>query len=53
MYMTISEASEYTHLSPMTLRRYISDGTLKAYRRGKKLVIIDVADLDELIKPVS
>lgn len=53
MFLTIQEAAHYSGLSTVTIRRYVHDGTLKGYRKGKQLIIIDVADLDNLVKPLA
>lgn len=46
-YRTIKQESERTGLSERTLRRYIADGRLRAYKAGKTLRI-DPADTDEI-----
>jgi excisionase family DNA binding protein len=50
-YATLAQAAEYLSCNERTLRRQIAAGKLPAYRLGK-LIRIDLADLDALIKPV-
>jgi excisionase family DNA binding protein len=51
--VSIRVGAQLTTLSEKTLRRYVSDGRLHAYRVGRKLLRIDLNELQELIKPVS
>lgn len=44
-YWTIEQASEYTQLSQRTLRRYIAEGRLVAYRAGRA-IRLKPADID-------
>lgn len=46
------EAAEYLGITDRTLRRMIAAGKLPAYRLGPRLLRIDVADLDALMRPV-
>ena len=54
-WLTINETSEFLGCSPLTLRRIISRGELRAYRsRGKSRIIrIKRADLDRFMRPVT
>ena len=49
---SIQEAAAYGAVSEKTIRRYISDGTLHGYRLGKKLLRVDLSEIDRLLKPV-
>lgn len=49
---TIDEAAEYTRISTQTLRKYISDGKLRAYRAGPRLVRIDLNDVDAMLRQI-
>lgn len=51
--LTLVEAHEYTDLAISTLRTYIREGKLPASRRGGRLIVIDVADLDALDEPLD
>ena len=46
------EAAEQLGVTERTIRNYISRGQLKAYRVGGRLVRIDQADLDALLRPI-
>lgn len=49
---TIKQASEYTQLSARTLRRYIAEGRLVAYRMGRA-IRLKQEDLDALFTPTN
>jgi excisionase family DNA binding protein len=51
-FVSIERAAEYTGLSAKTLRRRIADGTLTGYRAGPKLVRVDLADVDRMLRPI-
>lgn len=48
-YVSVAYGADYAGISQKTLRRWIAAGDLPAYRLGKRLVRIDLADLDKLI----
>ena len=50
-YESLAQASERTHVSVRTLRRWISQGRLNAYRAGPRLLRIDPDDVDAMMKP--
>jgi excisionase family DNA binding protein len=45
-------AAEYLGVTERTIRNYVSRGQLRAYRVGGRLVRVDQADLDELLRPI-
>ncbi|HYB36438.1 MAG TPA: helix-turn-helix domain-containing protein [Mycobacterium sp.] len=45
----IPEAAEYLRCAPVTIREMISDGRLRAYRSGSRLIRVDLAELDALM----
>lgn len=47
-YMTVSEAAAYARVTPRTVRRHISDGTLTRHNFGGRL-LIDLRELNALI----
>jgi excisionase family DNA binding protein len=47
------EAAEYAHVSQGTVRRWIRNGRLPAHRVGPMLLLVDLDDIDRLIKPVE
>ncbi len=49
-WLTPAEAARYAKQSTRTIRQRVHDGDLPAYTpRGSRLVLIDRADLDEMI----
>jgi len=51
---TVQEAAEYLAVSGATIRRYISDGRLPAYRLGnERLIRIKRQDLERLLSPIN
>ncbi|MBA8794932.1 excisionase family DNA binding protein [Friedmanniella endophytica] len=52
-WLKMQPASDYTSLSPRTLRRYIADGVLVAYRIGPKELRFKRSDLDALFERVN
>lgn len=51
--LSIAEAAELTGVSAKTIRRRISDGTLKAVRIGPRLIRIDRASLEAWGRPLT
>lgn len=49
-YLSMAQASVYTGLDQRTLRRYVSEGRLRAYRVGPRLLKFDRTDLDGLFR---
>lgn len=47
-YITVAEAAEYLKCSPRTVRAFIADGRIPAYRIGPRLIRIDPHDLDAI-----
>jgi excisionase family DNA binding protein len=45
-YVTLAEAAELMAVSVKTVRRRIADGTLPAYRCGRRVIRVRVDDLD-------
>jgi excisionase family DNA binding protein len=52
-YVGIPEAATYLDVTPKTIRRYIAEGRLPAYRLGDRIVRIKVADLDAALTPMG
>jgi excisionase family DNA binding protein len=52
-YVGIPEAATYLDVTPKTIRRYIAEGRLPAYRLGDRVVRIKVADLDAALTPMG
>jgi len=45
-YVTLAEAAGLMSVSVRTLRRRISDGTIPAYRCGRRVIRVRVEDLE-------
>lgn len=50
--LKLSAAAARHDVHPDTLRRRIARGDLHAYRLGARIITVDVAELDELFRPV-
>jgi excisionase family DNA binding protein len=51
-YLTVEQAANYLQLSQSSIRSYIRDGKLKAFRiAGKRKVLIQRGDLLALLEP--
>lgn len=50
--INLVDAGEYLGVHQRTVRRYISEGRLKGYRVGPRLVKVDQGDLDALTRPI-
>lgn len=50
-YVKISVAAEYLQVTERTVRQMISDGRLTGYRNGKRLVRVDLNEIDAAMKP--
>lgn len=51
-YATLSEAAQYAHVHPKTLRRRIAAGELTGYRMGSRLIRVDLDELDASLRPI-
>jgi excisionase family DNA binding protein len=49
---SVQAAASYADLSARTIRRYIAQGLLPAYRVGPRLVKIDLDDLDKIARRI-
>lgn len=49
----IADAAALYGVSTKTIRRRIADGSLKAHRFGPRLIRIDMAELERLLRPVG
>jgi excisionase family DNA binding protein len=49
---SIADGAKYADVSTKTIRRYIADGRLTAYRVGPRLIKVDLADLDALVRRI-
>ena len=50
--VSIAVGAKYVPISEKSLRRYISQGKIRGYRVGPKLIRVDLAELDGLVKQI-
>ena len=51
-FASINDAAEYAGVSTKTIRRYIAAGRLTGYRVGPRLIKINLAEVDALLRPI-
>jgi len=51
-YLTLSDAAGWLSLDEKTLRRWVSQGRLTAYRVGPKLIRLDADEIENMIRVV-
>ena len=51
VYLSVGEAAEYLKVTDRTIRSMISDGRLRAYRSGKKIVRLRIDEIDGALTP--
>jgi excisionase family DNA binding protein len=51
-YLTVAEAASLLRVAPSTIRRWIREGDVPAYRLGRRRVALRRHDLSLLVKPV-
>ena len=49
---SISSAAEYVGVSTKTIRRWIAAGHITGYRTGPRLIRVDAAELDAMLRPI-
>lgn len=53
-YMSLKQAAAYVSMGERTLRRFIAEGTLKAYRvGGRQTIRIKLEDLEAMFTPTN
>lgn len=50
-YAKLAEAAEYLGVTDRTIRQMIADGRLIGYRSGKRLVRVDLDEIDAAMQP--
>ena len=50
-YISINDAAEYLGVTSRTIRQMVSDGRLRAYRSGKRLVRLRIDEIDAAMTP--
>lgn len=49
---SIETAATVAGCSPRTIRRYIADGRLTGFRLGPRMIRVDLAEVEELLRPI-
>ena len=52
-YVTVAEAATLLRVAPSTVRRWIREGDVPAYRIGRRRVALRRADLNTLVTPAA
>ena len=52
-YLTVAEAATLLRVAPSTIRRWIREGDVPAYRIGRRRVALKRDDLSNLITPAG
>ncbi|WP_448072342.1 helix-turn-helix domain-containing protein [Georgenia yuyongxinii] len=50
--MNLQDAADYLGVTERSVRNWISAGKVPAYRIGKKVIRLKVADVDALLQPI-
>jgi excisionase family DNA binding protein len=48
--VSVGQAAEYAQVSDKTIRRRITDGTLTRHQLGKRIVRVDLDELDAVLR---
>lgn len=51
--ISVDQAAEYLGVTSSTIRRWISDGSIRGYRVGVRFIRVHKADLDSLVTPLG
>ena len=51
-FVTIDAAAEYLDVTPKTIRRYISQGRLTGYRLGRRMLRVDLVEVQALPRAI-
>jgi excisionase family DNA binding protein len=49
----LNEAAEIAGVHKRTMRRWIAEGRIRAYRIGPRLIKVDIDDLEALLQPIG
>lgn len=50
--VSINQAADYAGVSPKTIRRRIADGSITGYRMGRRLIRIDLDQLEQTLQVI-
>lgn len=49
---TIEGAADYLRTTPRTIRRAIAEGRINGYRFGKRMIRVDLDEIDAALRPI-
>ncbi|GAC86097.1 putative phage excisionase [Gordonia paraffinivorans NBRC 108238] len=52
-WASLQEVAEYLGVTDRTIRQMIADGRLRGYRNGRKLIRIDLNEVDAAMRPMG
>lgn len=52
-YATLAEAADYLRCNERTIRRLIAAGRITGYRSGRRLIRVDLNQVDEAMRPTA
>lgn len=52
-YLTVKQAAEYIGVCEKTIRNYIKSGLLPCKRRGPRIIVIDIDDLNRIYSSIN
>ena len=50
--VSLAVAADFIAVNPKTIRRRISDGTIKAYRFGPRVLRVDLDEITKKLRPI-
>jgi excisionase family DNA binding protein len=50
--VSIHQAADYADVHPITVRRWVRAGRLRAYRVGPRLLKIDLNEVESMLTPI-
>jgi excisionase family DNA binding protein len=51
--VTLADAAEYVGVSVKTVRRWIACGDLTGYRAGRRILRVDLNEVDVMLRPTN
>jgi excisionase family DNA binding protein len=51
-YVSIASAAEYASVSQKTVRRWIAEGRIQGFRLGRRIVRVDLTEVDACFRPI-
>jgi len=51
--ITLDDAADLYEVQPSTIRRWVSEGRVRAYRFGPRRIRVEIADLEAMFRPIG